>query len=76
MVDAREELLRDFAMPALARDPSNVVSVAGTVDDVAGRPGQNQRRDGGDGRVGKRAQGGVGPAGLDLGVVVERCRIG
>ena len=39
---------------------------------LTGRAHQHQRRDGGDARIGEARQGGLGPAGGHLGVIVEQ----
>ena len=62
------------AAAALAGDAAEEIAVTGAVDarrPIVGRSLQHQRRHGGHGRVGEPAQGGVRPAGLDLGIVIK-----
>src|SRR5262249_6595701 len=63
-----------LAMSAFAGKAAAIVVVTGTVDDrdrVAARTLQHQRRDRGHGRVVEPVQRRIGPAGSDLGIVVQ-----
>src|SRR5262249_29634135 len=60
-----------LTVTALLGDPAEAIAVACAVDRVAVGPGEYERSDGADCRIGESRQGRIRPAGLNLGVVIQ-----